>query len=284
MCQSNLGVSPPSESGRRRRIPAQGWLAFLFLAVPADAQVFLGSARQVPEGSWHATVHHQELRDRDLNFSVRSGAAVAGPCSGSPVCGFSSNTASVVPAQGDGSWTSVRVAFQPWDQAQYFVSAGGGRFALDVASVAVTNRHSGDRVGWTAGAGMRINVIPETPATPAIAFGLSGERSQSFFNEVRAGAAAPQGVDERLDIVTLQGALWGSKRFGKLEPYAGVVWTRTHARLKDLSGGGRAGGTLEKTTPALGCRIQVFPHEALVVEAVGAGATAVQAAWEFRFK
>jgi len=248
----------------------------------ADAQILLGSPRQLPEGSVHVSVYWQRVRNEKLEFRVPAGQAVA-VCSGNP-CSFPGQPFSSVPGNVDGDWSVLKAGYQPWDRVQYFVLLGGGHFTLDVASVAVTNRLTGARVGSMAGAGARVNLVAETPVTPAVSLALGADRTAVQFNRMRVGTSVAQPVSARLTLDHLQASLWASKRLGYLEPYAGVDWVRATAKLRDLEQGGRNGGRRDTTHPVAGVRLRVFPQEALMAEARFAGGVTWRVAWEARFR
>jgi hypothetical protein len=268
--------------GRLDQLPVRGCLVFCLLgAVPAAAQTLLGPARQTPAGSWRATVSYQWDADQDVNFTVPAGQATA-LCNGAP-CSFVSASKTDVPASGSGTWTVLKLAYQPWDNVEYFVAAGGGHYALDVTSVTASNHLRGDRTGWTLGAGAKVLIVPETPVTPAVAVTAAAGREAVIFNTSRAGAASSD-VDERLTLDRYQFAMSGSKRFGRAEPYGGVQWMRTVATLKALGGGGRDGGNKDSVNILVGFRWPVFEHEALVAEGQFLDGTVWRVGWEVRFK
>lgn len=243
-------------------------LALLMLAAPPlAAQTFIGSARQGPEGSWSATPFYRQVEDQKLVFGVP----------GAP------GTDTEVPGNVDGGWSGLKLGSQPFDNVQYFVTAAGGRYGLDVASVTVTNALRGDRVGWELGAGAKAVLVPETPVTPAVALTLALSRTAVEFNAMRQ-AGTLQAVEQRLTLDRFEAALAGSKRFGKIEPYGGLVWSKVRSKLKDLAAGGRNGADRDQTRVVLGTRVAVFAQEALVVEARIAGGLTWQAGWEVRFK
>src|SRR6185295_12017014 len=217
MHQLTLGRRLSLKGPSARSLP-QGWLVFLFLAVfsvDASAQTLIGTARQNEAGSWRVTPFLRDVRGQRLAFNVPAGAG----------------TSNSVPGTIDGSWGGLKLGWQHGDDVEYFLQAGGGHYALDTASSTLTNHLTGERVGWELAAGLKALIVPETPVTPAMSLAVTAGRSTSEFNALRQSGVRSDAA-QRLTVDRMEAALLGSKRFSRVEPYAGMVWSEVRGKLK----------------------------------------------------
>ncbi|OGS04973.1 MAG: hypothetical protein A3G41_00745 [Elusimicrobia bacterium RIFCSPLOWO2_12_FULL_59_9] len=235
-----------------------------FWTKDARAQALMTSARQMPEGSSKLIVYYQGSAGQDLNFALNgSGSAV----SKSTSVVYASQSGGDVKGEGDGGGLFLKWVIQPWEQIQYYALAGAGKYALHVPSATVTNTLSGERIGWTYGAGMRAVLHPDTPVMPAIALDAAMARSRYFFSRLTQGSLGGKSIDHRLDLYQYQLAFEASHRFADWEPYGGVRWQRIQTHLSDSADGSAAGGIEDGVSPFLGVRYQWTSRESLVAEA-----------------
>ncbi len=238
-------------------------------ALPAAAQLLGTTARQSSRGSLKFLAYYQGAADQNLNFSVDSSAqcaasnGVAFPCAG----------ATETETKGSGGAGMVKVVWQAAERFSLYASVGAGDYSVKVPSTTVENTLSGDKLGIIYGAGLRASVVPDTIVNPAITLDLGITRSHYNFNRITPGGTAGinNGFSQSLDLTTYQVAIETSHLFEidknwKLEPYGGVMWRRVQASLKDLAGGGRAGGHKDTGTPFLGLRIPAEDRIAFFAE------------------
>ncbi|MBI4055658.1 MAG: hypothetical protein HY402_05975 [Elusimicrobia bacterium] len=244
------------------------------------ATELMSSARQIGEGSLRLVFYHSRVFDQELEWEVTGTDQIQGPNGTS----FFSETNSALPLEGEGENSALKLIAQPWENLQYYAVVGAGNYSVDVPSVAVTNTLTGQRVGWTWGFGSKAVVVPETPVTPAVAVDASFLRSSYLMNRLRLGAGGSESVHQRLTLDQYQVSLQLSRRFGRLEPYGGVQWSRVRSTLKDLDDGERVGGGRDGVSPFLGLRLGLYSHEAFVLEASFVEATRISAGLEWRFK
>jgi hypothetical protein len=160
----------------------------------------------------------------------------------------------------------------------------------------VVNSLSGDRPGYLYGMGVRALLWPDTEVkdafiVPALAVDGSAGFQRYYFNDLQpAQGASVGGIDQRLDLLHLQLALETSHLFKfegtrwALEPYGGLKWIRTEARLKDLRGGGRIGGMQDTVTPFLGLGVTPYENESFFAEASFVNGIQYAAGLNVRFK
>lgn len=277
-----------------------GWGAFFclgaLLASPARAQILGTSARQMAPGSLKLLAYYQGTQDQDLTFSL----AGRGSCASANGVSFSCSQTGDVEAEGSGGAGFVKLIYQPWDSFQYYGAIGVGEYSMRVPSATVVNTLSGDDPGMTYTAGMKVSVWPDTEFGPGIALDGSVSRSRYKFNRRFPGGTPGQNnnINQALDLWQYQFAVEASHVFTivekdklvtmksgvKLEPYGGVKWTRTHAKLKDLQDGSSAGGKQDTISPFLGLKVPVFEHEGFFAEASFVNGYQYAAGLEVRFK
>lgn len=245
-------------------------LALSLSAIPAAAQLLASSARQAPVGSLKYLVYYQGVSDQTLNFSVDSSAQ----CATSNGVAFACAGATDVEAKGNGGAVMAKIVWQAAERFAFYASIGASDYSIKVPSTTVVNTITGDSVGIVYGAGMKASIVPDTVVNPAIALDLSIMRSHYNFNSITPGGTPGigNGFNQSLYLTTYQVAVETSHQFTldehwKLEPYGGLMWRRVQASLKDLTGGGRAGGHKDTGTPFLGLRIPAEDRIAFFTEA-----------------
>ena len=241
----------------------------------------MAPARQAGEGSVRLTAFVAGVSDEGLLFHANGTGSASTSTTGTL---FSSQSGSDVDAQGGGSQLFFKLSAQPFEGFEYSLIGGLGHYGVKVPSASATSDLTGDRVGTTVGAGIRWTMVPDTLVTPAAALDVSALHSQFSLTRLDVPGAGGQNVDERLTLDRLQAALVLSKRWGSWEPYGGVKWLRTFAKLKDLSTSETAGGTKDATIPFLGARFKAFERESLVAEAAFTNGFQVGGGVEIKFK
>jgi hypothetical protein len=210
---------------------------------------------------------------RDLTFSVGGTGACASPAGTLPAVPFTCESTGDVPAEGSGQAALARLAWQPFDNVQYYLTLGTGKYSLHVASLTSVTSLTGDQPGWIYGVGTRANIFPESIASTAIAVDASATWERYTFNRSQPQPrAALVSVKDRLELMKLQLAVEASRRFEfdgrwKVEPYGGLKWLRTQAWLKDLDSGDRFGGVNDMVSPFLGLSLPWSDNESLWGEA-----------------
>jgi hypothetical protein len=245
----------------------------LLLAFPAEAQLVGTTARQSSKGSLKFLAYYQGVADQILNFSIDgSGVCTAAPPAGGVA--FPCNSSGDLEAKGSGGAGLFKITWQAAERFQLYTHVGTGDYSIKVPSTTVGNTLSGDKLGLIFGAGLKASIVPDTIVNPAIALDLSITRSHYNFNRVTPGGTPGinNGFSASLDLTTYQVAVETSHLFEidsnwKLEPYGGVKWTRVQADLKDLAGGGHAGGQKDTGTPFLGLRVPAEDRIAFFGEA-----------------
>ncbi len=168
--------------------------------------------------------------------------------------------------EGSGASVFAKCVVQPWENLQYYVMGGVGHYDLSVPSLTVVNTLSGDRPGVTYGGGVKWLITPDTVVSPAVGADLSFSRSEFYLNELAKPGVGGETVSQRLTLSRIQLAVFASHKFGVVQPYGGLRWSRTNASLKDLYSGGKIGGMKDSTSPFAGVEIHAFKHESLVTE------------------
>lgn len=265
-------------------------VALTFAALPAAAQISGLTARQASKGSLKFLAYYQGVADQNLNFSIDG----SGVCSAAPPSGgvsFPCNSSGDVEAEGSGGAGLVKIAWQAAERFQLYAHVGTGDYSIKVPSTTVGNTISGDKLGIIYGAGLKASIVPDTIVNPAIALDLSITRSHYNFNTIAPGGTPgiSSGFSTRLTLMTYIVAVETSHLFTidenwKLEPYGGVKWTRVQADLKDLAGGGHAGGHKDTGTPFLGLRVPAEDRIAFFGEASFMDGLHYGGGLELRFK
>ena len=247
--------------------------AVIFFVGKSHAEPLGASARQLPARSLKLTGYYRGEQGRDLTFFVEG----AGACKTAPgvlaQVPFTCDSTGQVPAEGSGQAAIGRLAWQPYDNVQYYLTLGTGRYSLHVASLTSVTSLTGDMPGWIYGFGTRANIFPESIASTAIAIDASATWEKYSFNRSAPQPTAPlTNVNERLDLMRLQLAVEASRRFEfdgrwKVEPYGGLKWLRTQAWLKDLVSGDRFGGQDDMVSPFVGVNLPWSENESLWGEA-----------------
>ena len=247
--------------------------AVIFFAGKSHAEPLGASARQLSARSLKLTGYYRGEQARDLTFNVAGSGACATPAVPGPAVPFTCDSTGKVPAEGSGQAAVARVAWQPYDNVQYYLTLGTGKYALHVASLTSVTSLTGDTPGWIYGFGGRANIFPESIASTAIAVDASVVWEKYWFNRsAPQPTAALTNVKDRLDLMRLQLAVEASRRFEfdgrwKVEPYGGLKWLRTQAWLKDLNTGARFGGSDDMVSPFLGVNLPWSDNESLWGEA-----------------
>jgi hypothetical protein len=248
-------------------------LTLVFAALPAAAQLLGTTARQSSKSSLKFLAYYQGVVDQNLNFAVNnSGVCSAAPPNGGVV--FPCNSSGDIEAKGSGGAGMFKVAWQAAERFQIYAHVGAGGYSVKVPSTTAENAISGDKLGILYGAGFKALIVPDTIVNPAIALDLNITRSHYNFNRITPGGTPGinNGFSQALELTTYQVAVETSHLFTldenwKLEPYGGVKWTRVQTDLKDLVGGGHAGGQKDSGTPFLGLRVPAEDHIAFFAEA-----------------
>jgi hypothetical protein len=243
-------------------------------AFPAAAQILGTTARQASKGSLKFLAYYQGVADQNLNFTVGgSGVCTAAPPSGG-VAFPCDSSGTDFEAKGSGGAGLLKITWQAAERFQLYTHVGTGDYSIKVPSTTVGNTLSGDKFGIVYGAGLKASIVPDTIVNPAIALDLSITRSHYNLNRITPGGTPGinNGFSVSLDLTTYQVAVETSHLFEidsnwKLEPYGGVKWTRVQADLKDLAGGGHAGGQKDTGTPFLGLRVPAEDRIAFFGEA-----------------
>lgn len=261
-----------------------------FAASSAAAQISGLTARQSSRGSLKFLAYYQGVADQELNFSVSN----SGVCSAAPPNGgvaFPCNSTGDIEAEGSGGAGMLKIAWQAAERFQLYTHVGTGDYSIKVPSTTVGNTISGDKLGIIYGAGLKASIVPDTIVNPAIALDLSITRSHYNFNQIAPGGTPGinNGFSQRLTLMTYQVAVETSHLFTidenwKLEPYGGVKWTRVQADMKDLGGGGHAGGQKDTGTPFLGLRVPAEDRIAFFGEASFVDGLHYGGGLELRFK
>lgn len=259
-------------------------------AIPAAAQLLGTTARQASaSGSLKFLAYYQGASAQKLNFSVDSSAT----CTAAPPSGaaFPCVSSTDVETEGSGGAGLVKIVWQAAERFSLYASVGTGDYSIKVPSTTVENTISGDKLGIIYGAGLRASVVPDTIVNPAITLDLGITRSHYNFNRITPGGTAGinNGFSQALDLTTYQVAVETSHLFEidknwKLEPYGGVLWRRVQADLKDLAGGGHAGGHKDTGTPFLGLRIPAEDRIAFFAESSFVDGPQYGGGLELRFK
>lgn len=248
-------------------------LALVFAAFPAAAQLLGTTARQSSKGSLKFLAYYQGVAGQDLNFSVgNSGVCTAAPPNGGVA--FPCNSSGDSEAKGSGGAGMFKLTWQAAERFELYAQVGTGDYSIKVPSTTVENTLTGDKLGLMFGAGLKASIVPDTIVNPAIALDLNITRSHYNFNRITPGGTPGinSGFSQSLDLMTYQVAVETSHLFAidenwKLEPYGGVKWTRVQTDLKDLAGGGHAGGQKDTGTPFLGLRVPAEDRIAFFGEA-----------------
>lgn len=265
-------------------------VVILFAAFPAAAQISGLTARQSSKGSLKFLAYYQGVADQNLNFSVSN----SGVCSAAPPTvgvSFPCNSSGDVETKGSGGAGMLKLAWQAAERFALYAHVGTGDYSIKVPSTTAENTLSGDKLGIIYGAGLKASVVPDTIVNQAIALDLSITRSHYNFNRITPGGTAGinSGFSQALDLTTYQVAVETSHLFEidknwKLEPYGGVKWTRVQADLKDLAGGGHAGGQKDTGTPFVGLRVPAEDRIAFFSEASFIDGLHYGGGLELRFK
>lgn len=248
--------------------------AVIFFVGKSHAEPLGASARQLPARSLKLTGYYRGVQSQDLTFSVGGSGACSTPAGGVlPAVPFACDSVGKVPAEGSGQAAVGKVLWQPYDNVQYYLTLGTGRYSLHVASLTSVTSLTGDTPGWIYGFGTRALIFPESIASTALAVDASATWEKYSFNRSQPQTTAARvNVKERLDLMKLQLALEASRRFDfggrwKAEPYGGLKWVRTQAWLKDLDSGDRFGGIEDAVSPFLGINLPWSDNESLWGEA-----------------
>jgi hypothetical protein len=248
--------------------------AVIFFVGKSHAEPLGASARQLPARSLKLTGYYRGEQGRDLTFTVGGSGVCNTPAGGVlPTVPFTCDSTGKVPAEGSGQAAVAKIAWQPYDNVQYYLTLGTGKYALHVASLTSVTSLTGDAPGWIYGFGTRANIFPESIASAAIAVDASATWEKYWFNRsAPQPTAALTNVKDRLDLMRLQLAVEASRRFEfdgrwKVEPYGGLKWLRTQAWLKDLNTGTRLGGSDDMVSPFLGVNLPWSDNESLWGEA-----------------
>ncbi len=248
--------------------------AVIFFVGKSHAEPLGASARQLPARSLKLTGYYRGVQGQDLTFSVGGSGACSTPAGGAlPAVPFTCDSTGQVPAEGSGQAAVAKLMWQPYDNVQYYLTLGTGRYSLHVASLTSVTSLTGDKPGWIYGIGGKALIFPESIASTALAVDASATWEKYWFNRSQPQArAALTNVKDRLDLMKLQLALEASRRFEfggrwKAEPYGGLKWVRTQAWLKDLDTGDRFGGIEDAVSPFLGLSLPFSDNESLWGEA-----------------
>lgn len=265
-------------------------MLLLLSAFPAAAQLLGTTARQSSSGSLKFLAYYQGVADQSVNFAVSgSGVCTAAPPNGGVAfaCGGTEN----IEAKGSGGAGMLKASYQVAERFELYATFGTGDYSLKVPSTTVENTLSGDKLGLIYGAGFKASVVPDTVVNPGIALDLSITRSHYNFNRISPGGTPGinNGFSHRLTLMTYQVAVETSHLFvvdenWKLEPYGGLKWTRVQADLKDLAGGGSAGGQQDTGSPFIGLRVPAEDRIAFFAEAAFVNGTQYGGGLELRFK
>lgn len=245
--------------------------AVIFFVGKSHAEPLGSSARQLPARSLKLTGYYRGIQAQNLTFSV-GGSGTCNTAGASPVA-FPCDSTGKVPAEGSGQAAVAKVLWQPFDNVQYYLTLGTGRYSLHVASLTTVTSLTGDTPGWIYGLGTRALLFPESIASAAIAVDASATWEKYSFNRSQPQPRATLvNVKERLELMKLQLAIEASRRFEfdgrwKVEPYGGLKWLRTQAWLKDLDSGDRFGGIQDAVSPFLGVNLPWSDNESLWGEA-----------------
>jgi len=241
-------------------------VGLLLSGAPASGAVLGTSARQMGSGEIETVLFYQGVSKQDLLFSVGGSGACQGNAPSGPNPTFACGSTGDFEGEGSGEALISKIVFQPYENLQYFIWAGAGKYAVDIGTFTL----AGDNPGFLGGIGVRGVVMPDTIVSPAVAveFGLSWQRYE--FDRIEGSLS---GDRSRLDMAQVQMSVEGSHRFKlsderlSLEPYGGVKWLRTRLWHKDFTTGDRTGGRKDTVHPFVGMRLPIFKKEAFFVEA-----------------
>jgi len=171
----------------------------------------------------------------------------------------------------------AQLMFNPNNGLYYWLKAGVAGYELDIPSLSVTNKLSGQEQGWVCGAGARKLLFPGTIVTPAVAIDAGFSYYSFGFDCLRSGDAAPVSVNERLEILETQADIVISKRIKKVEPYGGLKVYRKMAALTDKPSFSNVSGIKDNAGLFFGLKFDFYQYEALVLEGSFIGDTSFSA-------
>jgi hypothetical protein len=187
--------------------------------------------------------------------------------------------------EGSGARETVaaKLMVNPHGGLYYWLSAGSGSYEMEIPSVTVKNRYATQDNGFTAGAGLRKILFPDTLFTPAIAVDLGVRYDAYDVSEFQSGAGVWQRISAKLELTEIQAALTISKVLHRVEPYGGLKVFRTYTRLSDRVSFGSISGIKDNAGLFLGARLKIYPKEFIVVEGNLIGETSFSAGWNVEF-
>ena len=197
--------------------------------------------------------YYQGVADQNLNFSI-DGSRRLQRGSAFRRGHFPCNSSGDVETEGSGGAGIFKIAWQA-AEFQLYTHVGTGDYSIKVPSTTAGNTISGDKLGLIFGAGLKASIVPERSSTRRSRWiSASRDRITISIASPRGTPGINNGFSSRLELMTYQVAIETSHLFTidenwKLEPYGGVKWTRVQADLKDLAGGGHAGGQKDTGTP-----------------------------------
>jgi len=247
--------------------------------VAPDARAYeqMRSARALESGKWAASVYGVHREQKDLEFRLGSSGLVQVPLSnGTTAQLFSSGNTDLL-FDGEGDATMAKITWRPFDGLHYIFTAGLGDYELRIPSGAVTNKleNSAPGIIWGMEAGW--NILTDTLVTPAVLVSLGYLRSDYDIRRLRSGGSAPVAVSQDFTLEEWQGSVSVSKRWKKLDPYAGLRFFRQNSRLFDTVTAERVRGSRDGFSPYAGLRFEFLGRESVVLEAAFADETVLAA-------
>jgi hypothetical protein len=242
----------------------------------AYASEIVFPASQIPEGSASLSIVYDHS-DQKLNIQTSSRDQVT-------VGGFSyfSQVSNNFECQGKQSDVTVKLLCNPHSGLYYWLKAGSGSYELEIPSATVKSIYSTLDNGYTAGAGVRKILFPDTLFTPAIAVDLGITYDSFELNALQQGSQQHK-VSTKLELTEVQAALTVSKILHKFEPYGGIKVFRTYTRLTDRDSLDSVNGLKDNAGIFLGARLKFLPKEALIIEGSLVGETSITAGWNIQF-
>ncbi len=175
------------------------------------------------------------------------------------------------------------IKFRPHNGLTYRVKAGQVRnFDIEFSSGSHTNKFEATSTGLVWGLGAEWNVAPGSIVSPAVTMDASWTQRLVTLDRFQAPGVV-QSVDDRFQQDEIQLALNISKRWKKVEPFAGLKVSRVISTLKDQTTKSSLRGVEDGVSPFVGIALEFFDAETLMLEASFLDEESINAGLNVRF-
>lgn len=241
-------------------------LTGLALFAKADAAEWFGAANTLDEKSWSLGAYY-ETSETEPVVKISGVNSIQVPLSGGGSSTIFAGTGAEVEMEQKTAANVAIFKFRPRSGLQYSVRAGQVRsFELEFSSGSQTNKLESTKDGFLWGIGLGRYIAVGSMVSTAISWDLNYTQTRAHLDRLQGGTNVFP-VSERLEQEEFQAAVNFSKRWKRIEPYAGVKVNTVKTTLKDPGTKAEVSGRTEGVSPFVGLEVALAEHEFLTVEA-----------------